>query len=72
MEKQFAIFDFDGTLVDSAGFWQQTERDFLLRRGISGDLSAILEQTKPMTVPEAARLFIQTYGFDESPEAKRI
>ena len=69
MDKRFAIFDFDGTLVDSAGFWQETERDFLSRRGITGDISAILEKTKPMTVPEASRFFIQTYGFDESPDA---
>ena len=68
MDKKIAIFDFDGTLVDSAGYWQRTEREFLDRHGISGDLSEILEKIKPMTVPEAAREFIERYALSETVE----
>ena len=33
MDKKFAIFDMDGTLVDSMGYWQRMEREYLARRG---------------------------------------
>ena len=33
MDKKFCIFDMDGTLVDSMGYWQRMERDYLARRG---------------------------------------
>lgn len=33
MEKKFAIFDMDGTLVDSMGFWNRLADEFLARRG---------------------------------------
>lgn len=30
-----AIFDIDGTLLDSSGIWEHLGEDFLLRRGIA-------------------------------------
>lgn len=48
-----AIFDLDGTLLDSMEVWQQVDIDFLARRGIPmpDDYSAALA---PMNFPQAA------------------
>lgn len=35
MEKQFAIFDMDGTLVDSMGYWDRLAVEFLESRGVA-------------------------------------
>ena len=35
MDKKYAIFDMDGTLVDSMGFWKQLGVEYLTSRGIS-------------------------------------
>ena len=56
MDKRFAIFDMDGTLVDSMGYWQSLEREFLISKGVTENLEDILERTKPLTFPEAAAL----------------
>ena len=34
MEKKFAIFDMDGTLVDSMGYWNRLADEYLARHGI--------------------------------------
>ena len=68
MDKRFAIFDMDGTLVDSMGYWQSLEREFLISKGVTHDLEDILERTKPLTFPEAAAFFAQYCDLDGSPE----
>ena len=68
MDKRFAIFDMDGTLVDSMGYWQSLEREFLIRKGVTDNLEDILEQTKPLTFPEAAAFFAQYCDLNGSPE----
>ena len=32
MDKRFCIFDMDGTLVDSMGYWKGLGREYLERR----------------------------------------
>lgn len=62
-----AVFDLDGTLLDSMGVWEKVDVDFLARRGIplppdyTGTVSA-------MSFQEAARYTIDRFGFPESPE----
>ena len=68
MNKVYAIFDMDGTLVDSMGYWQSLEREFLVSKGVTEGLEEILEQTKPMTLAEASVLFSQCCGWEGSPE----
>ena len=68
MDKRLAIFDMDGTLVDSMGYWQYLEREFLIRKGVTEGLEDILERTKPLTLPEAAALFAQYCELDGTPE----
>lgn len=65
-----AIFDMDGTLVDSMGYWQQLGREFLLSKGVTGDLEEVLQRTIPMTMLESAELFCQE--FDLSGTAEEI
>lgn len=68
MDKQFAIFDMDGTLVDSMGCWKQLGREFLRNKGVTGEIERVLQQTKPMTMAESANLFIREFGFAGTPE----
>lgn len=68
MDKRYAIFDMDGTLVDSMAYWQDLEREFLVKKGITQGLDEILEQTKPMTLQESSTLFIERYHVEGTPE----
>ena len=68
MDKRFAIFDMDGTLVDSMGYWQSLEREFLVSKGVTDNLEDILEQTKPLTFPEAVAFFSEHCELDGTPE----
>ena len=68
MDQRFAIFDMDGTLVDSMGYWHNMEREFLMSKGITDGLETILEATKPMTLTESCAYFSSFCGIDCSPE----
>lgn len=70
MNKRFAIFDMDGTLVDSMGYWQRMEREYLAGRGApSGpELEALIARLKPMTLYDAARTVVAELGFPDTPE----
>ena len=62
MDKKYAIFDMDGTLIDSMRYWKELGREYLAARGVTGDLTGILERIKPMTMTESAALFRETFG----------
>lgn len=63
-----AIFDLDGTLVDSMGVWEEVDRVFLERRGFTMDPS-YSQALKTMRFEEAAYYTIERYALKESPEA---
>lgn len=67
--KQFCIFDMDGTLVDSMGYWRQLERFFLSQKGIHGDIDPILELAKPLSLIESTALFIKHFNLQGTPES---
>jgi len=69
MDKRFAIFDMDGTLVDSMAYWKNLAAEFLERKGIQSVSADILERIKPMTMSESAALFIQEYGLSGTAES---
>ena len=69
MDKKFAIFDMDGTLVDSMPYWHSLGREFLRSKGVTGDVEAVLQQIKPMTMLESSELFIREFGLEGSPES---
>ena len=64
MDKKFAIFDLDGTLVDSMSYWSQLAEEYLHSRGVEQVPNHILEAIKPMTMEESADLFRRTFGLD--------
>lgn len=68
MDKKFAIFDMDGTLVDSMGFWNRLGDEFLASRGFPPLPPEIQEQSSALTMEGSARLFIRTYRLPETPE----
>ena len=49
MDKKFAIFDMDGTLIDSMSFWKNLASEYLASKGIHEIPEDILEAIKPMT-----------------------
>ena len=62
-----AIFDLDGTLLDSLGVWSDIDRVFLAKRGIvlTPDYTAAVST---MSFSEAAVYTISRYGFRDTPE----
>ena len=68
MDKQFAIFDMDGTLVDSMAYWNRLAVEFLESKGIQNISPNVLERIKPMTMTESAALFIEEYGLSGTAE----
>lgn len=68
MDKQFAIFDMDGTLIDSMIFWKNLASEYLNSKGIKSIPTDILERIKPMTMSESAALFKREFGLFGDPE----
>ncbi len=66
--KQGAIFDLDGTLLDSMGVWHQIDVDFFARRGMElpPDYQGIITAMQP---EKAAEYTVDRFGFDESPDS---
>ena len=69
MDKRFAIFDMDGTLVDSMIYWENLATEFLDSKSVQDISPDILERIKPMTMTESASLFIQEYGLPGTAES---
>ncbi len=67
-EFKGAIFDLDGTLLDSIPVWSEADKIFLGEHGIEYDC-ALAEKMKSMHFVSAAQLFIDDYGIDMSLEA---
>ena len=70
MDKRFAIFDMDGTLIDSMVFWKNLATEYLTSKGILQIPADILEQIKPMTMSESAALFRREFGLTGDVEAQ--
>lgn len=70
MDKKFCIFDMDGTLVDSMGYWRNLEYDYLTSRGVQlGDKTAeLIRRLQPMTLVDAGKVFIEELGFKGTPQ----
>lgn len=64
---QGAIFDLDGTLLDSMWIWEQIDIDFLGKRGLAVPEDYI-EKITPMHFHQAAAYTIERFGLPETPE----
>ncbi len=63
-----AIFDFDGTLIDSLGVWDDIDRRSFAKRGMSVP-EIFANNTATMKPRQIADYVIERYGFTDSPEA---
>lgn len=69
MDKRFAIFDMDGTLVDSMIFWKHLASEFLTSRGVTQIPADLAERITPLTMTESSALFIREFGLSGTPES---
>ena len=69
MDKRYAIFDMDGTLVDSMRFWHALAPEFLAARGIGAMSPALMELVRPLTTAESTALLLREYDLPDAPEA---
>ena len=69
MDKPFAIFDMDGTLVDSMSYWKNLASEFLNSKGVMDISPTLMERIKPMTMSESAALFIDEYALSGTAES---
>lgn len=67
MKLKGAIFDLDGTLLDSMHFWENLGAEYLREKGIEppGNINEIL---KTMSLEQSARYFREEYGVSGSEE----
>lgn len=64
---QYAIFDMDGTLIDSIPYWDELGLNYLKERGITGprDLNSKMVS---MSMAEAGVYMKETFSLSETPE----
>lgn len=63
-----AVFDLDGTLLNSTWIWRQIDIDFLSERGFAVP-DDYVDAIAPMGFREVAVYTIQRFGLHETPEA---
>lgn len=63
-----AIFDLDGTLIDSMPVWDGVWAEFLVRRGLEPDPN-ITSKYKALTLTQAADYYRENYGLADSVQA---
>lgn len=68
MKYHFAIFDMDGTLTDSMGYWNRLADEYLARHGIPPLSPALKEESDALTMTGSARLFIREFGLSDTVE----
>ncbi|MGN0343101.1 MAG: HAD family hydrolase [Roseburia sp.] len=66
-ERKGAIFDLDGTLLDSMGVWRKIDEDFLGKRGFEVPKD-YLEAITSKHFSEAAVYTKERFGLSETPE----
>ncbi len=62
MNKKYAIFDMDGTIVDSMGYWKELAVEFLHSKGIFDISEELLIKIRPMTMTESSTVFINEFN----------
>ena len=67
MDYHYAIFDMDGTLLDSIPWWNRLALDYLAEKGIRGpkDLN---RQIMALSLSQASEYLIENFGLNEPAE----
>lgn len=65
MDFQYAIFDMDGTILDSMPYWRNLGSDYLIRRGIDSPYN-LNETIRSMSMVESSDYFKNEFGLSES------
>lgn len=60
-----AIFDFDGTLFESAGYWERVINQYLIERRVSPPEN-IISIAKPMGISDAAAMLRERFSLQET------
>jgi HAD superfamily hydrolase (TIGR01509 family) len=68
MNKKYAIFDMDGTLIDSMGIWRNLGREYLISKGITENIEDTIEEIAPLTMSESATLFVERFSLHSDAE----
>ena len=68
MDKKYAIFDMDGTLVDSMGCWNRILEEYLHGHGVTQVPQELLDRTAVMTTRETLGVFIREFDLQDTPE----
>ncbi len=68
MDKKFAIFDMDGTLIDSMPYWYHLAEEYLKQKGVPEVSVEFNQQLQAMTLSEAAVFCVEKFGWSETPE----
>lgn len=69
MDKRYCIFDMDGTLVDSMGYWERLGVEYLTREGVSQERAErAFDEISTMTLAQAVDFFIQTLHLTQTPQ----
>ena len=63
-----AIFDLDGTLIDSMGVWTQVDSDYLSKRNITVPDNLFMDIEEGNSFIEVARYFKQKFSLEDSIE----
>ena len=67
MDHEAALFDLDGTLIDSKGMWARIDAEFLLRRGITPP-DDYMKAVSSKKFSEAAVYTIARFGLNDTVE----
>lgn len=66
MDKKYAIFDMDGTLIDSMVVWQELGLEYLRAKGVE-EVTDITGELAPLTMAESAAFLAERFGLEEAP-----
>lgn len=65
MDKNYVIFDMDGTLLDSMGYWRRLIEDYADKAGIPFTRQMALD-TEPLSTRQRAQYFVDHFELDDT------
>ena len=68
MSLQAIIFDMDGVIIDSEGFWQDAQIEMLADQGVAITAAECEELTKGKRIDEIARVWCEKHFLTVEPQ----